>query len=177
MQVSSLVTSLLGSITSAKASQTASAASASTEEFKAASETESTAETKSTVADVFARYDLASISPREVDQMAAELRDAGFEDDEFLLTLETHGEKFQSFGALAFTEAGYPAEAPDANAAQNLYDQVSQRISQSRRLGNPTESLQTFLDAMRSHSGSGADTLLATSSATAETVVAARAAG
>ncbi|ARC89948.1 hypothetical protein [Rhodovulum sp. MB263] len=97
------------------------------------------------IADIFARHDMTRISPREVDSMAQELRDAGFEDIDFLLGLEIYGEKFQSHLVETIQSAGIEARHPDYTQPMDLIEVNRDQLAYARRSGDPTEWREAFL--------------------------------
>ncbi|MBL3569293.1 hypothetical protein BV509_16740 [Rhodovulum sulfidophilum] len=103
------------------------------------------------IADIFARYDMANISPREIDAMARDLRDAGFEDHDFLLHLEIHGETFQSHLVDCLREAGMDVRDPDFTQPMDMFSTTRAQISYSRLAGQPTAWLESFLAKLETY--------------------------
>ena len=98
---------------------------------------------------VFAKYDLNSISPHDVDQMALELRASDFDDVGFILGLETRGEKWRSHMTETLNDAGYEFDpAYDPNVATDVIASLKGQIDMAVRHGNPTEFLDTQLSKM-----------------------------
>ncbi|MBL3587252.1 hypothetical protein JMM61_18015 [Rhodovulum sulfidophilum] len=100
------------------------------------------------IADIFARHDMTSISPCEIDTMAEQLRDAGFDDFDFLLGLETYGEKFQSHLVEAIQSAGIETRHPDYTQPMDLISVNRDQLAHARRAGAPTEWRETFLSRL-----------------------------
>jgi hypothetical protein len=105
---------------------------------------------KTTASDaIFQKYDLTDISPREVDSMAKELRDTGYDDVGFILGLETRGEKWRSHMMQTLNDAGYefdPSYTP--TAATDVIASLKEQVKTSQRFGESTEFLNEQLSKM-----------------------------
>lgn len=129
---------------------------------------------------VFAKYDMTAISPREIDRIAAELQEAGFEDFDFLLTLMTHGEEFTKHLNETLAEAGYDVAPFDPTARRDLIADMVEQIQIARSFGAPTEHAEHFLEELReiqarAHPQGGAAGTAGTSGIAAQSIVLARA--
>lgn len=98
---------------------------------------------------VFAKYDLNSISPHDVDEMATALRASDFDDVGFILGLETRGEKWRSHMTETLNDAGYEFDpAYDPNVPTDVIASLKEQIDLSTRHGDPTEFLNAQLSKM-----------------------------
>jgi hypothetical protein len=145
-------------------------------------EPSSKADNESSVQKVFEKYDLSAISPREIDQMAAELKEAGFEDFDFLLTLMTHGEEFTSHLRATLAEAGYEPAPFDPTKSGDLIADIEQQVRIARSLGDPTEHAEDVLRKLQQFQAQGhpdgtAPQMTGPSGRLAESIVLARALG
>ncbi|RPE71695.1 hypothetical protein EDD53_0821 [Pacificibacter maritimus] len=98
---------------------------------------------------IFQKYDLTNISPRDVDAMAKELRDSGFDDVGFILGLETRGEKWRSHMMQSLNDAGYEFDPSyDPTARTDVIAGLKEQVQTSQRFGDPTEFLSEQLSKM-----------------------------
>lgn len=95
---------------------------------------------------VFAKYDLSDISPQEIDQMAEELVEVGFEDMKFIMMLTTKGAAFQSHLQRDFAQSGYDVSSGDMNARMDLLEVTRDQLKMARAFDQPTETLEGFLE-------------------------------
>ncbi len=103
---------------------------------------------KQTPADVFAKYDMNAISPREVDQMADELLEAGFKDMEFLLMFTTQGEKFLTHLQETARQHGIGGAGFDPTKPMDLITQTKTQLAFASAAGDPTDAMKRFLDML-----------------------------
>jgi hypothetical protein len=95
------------------------------------------------VEDIFAKYDLNNISPREIDLLVDELRDNGHTDDvEMIMMLETRGERFMRH---LRESVGVEAVANDYEAKFDLIGSIKTQIQFARAHGDPTEASEELL--------------------------------
>ena len=116
-----------------------------------------TARTEGTAfAEIASRYDLKSISPREIDQLAGELKDAGYEPLADVMMLETHGESFQRH--MRETTARITGTVPepfDPNGKSDLTAVIAAQREMAEARGEATKGLDkvehlfALLDAAR----------------------------
>lgn len=98
---------------------------------------------------VFAKFDLKNISPRDIDNMAKELRGSNFDDVGFILGLETRGEKWRSHMMETLNDAGYEFDPNyDPTAPTDVIASLKEQIDMSTRSGNSTEFLKEQLSKM-----------------------------
>lgn len=86
-----------------------------------------------------AKYDVTNISPKEIDELAADLRKSGEADVRDILMLETHGAKFLS-------------NLPDRfygdnklNQPINLLQVITDQLNMAKEQGTPTETSEKLL--------------------------------
>ncbi len=80
----------------------------------------------------FKQYNLQNISPREIDQLASELRKSGDFDVRNILMLETHGEKFQSH------LSANSGRDFDESKKSDLMGSIEENIKMSKQRNEPT---------------------------------------
>jgi len=80
----------------------------------------------------FEQYNLHNISPREIDQLASELRKSGDFDVRNILMLETHGEKFQSH------LSANSGRDFDESKKSDLMGSIEENIKMSKQRNEPT---------------------------------------
>lgn len=105
------------------------------------------------VGDIFSNYDMEKISPRDIDKLANELRDSGHKDFEFLLMLETKGEKFliNLPHLVEGTGSSDDLASFDPEQVGNLLDQTRDAISSARQRGSPTAAHEKFLERLETY--------------------------
>lgn len=86
-----------------------------------------------------ARYDMTNITPRQIDQLAADLQAAGHAFGGEMLTLLTHGAEFQSHAAELFGGQTQP------DRPMNLVEHSQTQRDTARRTGDPTDHWDMFL--------------------------------
>jgi hypothetical protein len=115
-----------------------------------------TASKQITSQQVLANYDMTSISPTEVDQMASELRSSGFDDVGFILGLETRGENWRSHMQGALGDAGYEYDTKyNPNAATDLIASTKDQLAMATKFGEPTDFLTDQLGKMEQYHEQG----------------------
>jgi len=80
----------------------------------------------------FKQYNLQNISPREIDQLASELRKSGDFDVRNILMLETNGEKFQSH------LSANSGRDFDESKKSDLMGSIEENINMSKQRNEPT---------------------------------------
>lgn len=102
-----------------------------------------------TAEDIFADYDLNNISPREIDQLADDLRENGVYDFEQMMMLETRGEKFTMHLQESLKAAGVIDEISfDPTQKFDYLAATADEVEQARRSGEPYELAQESLNAL-----------------------------
>jgi len=104
---------------------------------------------------VFEKYDLSAISPRDIDRMAVDLQEAGFEDTEFMMSFMAHGEAFTSHMRASLAEAGYEIGPYDPTASGDLIADIEYQVRIARSFGDPTEQAEEFLQKLQQYQAQG----------------------
>jgi hypothetical protein len=97
---------------------------------------------------VFAKYDLAAISPREIDQMASDLAAAFFDDIEFLRVLMKRGEAALTKAQERFSAEGYSVSGFDPTGKLDLLQVSRDQLSLSRAFGGATQAQESFISKL-----------------------------
>lgn len=115
------------------------------------------------VNEIKGRYDMTSISPREMDQVAHELHDAGYDDLKLTGSLLVGGEEWNRQEAIFFSyiteQFGIPME-PRAGSPTDKIDLIARAeegIEEYRKLGIDTTYHEERLAFLRSFYGKSGD--------------------
>ena len=94
---------------------------------------------------IAARYDPKSISPREIDQLAKELKAAGYAPLADIMMLETHGEDFQMHMRETAARISGTDPAPfDPNGKTDLTAVIAGQRDMAEARGEPTKGLDAI---------------------------------
>ena len=108
--------------------------------------------TKKSRLDIMSQYDMRNISPREVDQIAAELRENGHIDSDYMMLL-TYGEEFRRGLAQSISEAtgqNIPFGEAEATKKFDMISTVEYQKKLAKSFGDPTEAYDTMLAYLES---------------------------
>lgn len=97
---------------------------------------------------VFTKYDLAAISPREIDQMVSDLVAAYFTDTEFLRLLAKRGEASLCEAQERFSDEGYNVSGFDPTGKLDLLRVSRDQLTLSKAFGGTTQAQERFISKL-----------------------------
>lgn len=101
------------------------------------------------IADIFTKFDLAHISPREIDEMTDALNAARFDDAGFILMLSTRGEGFRSHMQDVVDGVGFTRDSAfDPTKPNDIIEQAQSQLEFAQRYGDPTDFLADQVEKM-----------------------------
>jgi hypothetical protein len=105
---------------------------------------------------VLSKYDLTQISPTQIDQMSAELRQSDFDDVGFIIGLEARGDNWRTHMQGALDDAGYEyGSSYDAAAQTDVIASSQNELQLALKYGEPTEFLSDQVEKMKRYHAQG----------------------